>query len=121
ACFVRTFGTTYLGRARTAAATQAREADRWSLAAMLICATLCLLAGLFPGIVIDWLQPAAIALVAGHMPPQASIPWLSIVPVSASRSSYNGLLLFGFVAASGGLAAVVIHRFASRAVRRAPF
>ena len=61
------------------------------------------------------------ALVAGHMPPQASIPWLSIVPVSASRSSYNGLLLFGFVAASAGLAAVVVHRFASRTVRKAPF
>ncbi len=50
-----------------------------------------------------------------------SIPWLSMVPVSASRSSYNGLLLFGFVAASAGLAAVVVHRFASRTVRRAPF
>jgi formate hydrogenlyase subunit 3/multisubunit Na+/H+ antiporter MnhD subunit len=121
ACFVRAFGATYLGRARTAAAAEACEADWWSLAAMLICATLCLLAGLFPGIVIDWLQPAVTALVAGHMPPQASIPWLSIVPVSASRSSYNGLLLFGFVAASAGLAAVVIHRFASRTVRKAPF
>jgi hypothetical protein len=55
------------------------------------------------------------------MPPQASIPWLSIVPVSASRSSYNGLLLFGFVAASASLAAIVVHRFASRAVRKAPF
>jgi hydrogenase-4 component B len=121
ACFVRAFGATYLGRPRTTAAAEAREADRWSLAAMLICAAFCLLAGVFPGIVIDWLQPAATTLVAGHMPPQASIPWLSIVPVSASRSSYNGLLLFGFVAASAGLSAVVVHRFASRTVRKAPF
>ncbi len=121
ACFVRAFGATYLGRARTGAAAQASEADRWSLAAMLICAVLCLLTGVFPGTVIDWLQPATAALVAAHMPPQASIPWLSIVPVSASRSSYNGLLLFGFVAASASLAAIVVHRFASRAVRKAPF
>jgi hypothetical protein len=121
ACFVRAFGATYLGRARTGAAVQATETDRWSLTAMLVCATLCLLAGIFPGIVIDWLQPATAALVAGHMPPQASIPWLSIVPVSASRSSYNGLLLFGFVTASACLAAVVVHRFASRIARRAPF
>jgi NADH:ubiquinone oxidoreductase subunit 5 (subunit L)/multisubunit Na+/H+ antiporter MnhA subunit len=121
ACFVRAFGATYLGRARTPAAAEAREADRWSLAAMLVCATLCLLTGLFPGIVIDWLQPAVTALVAGHMPPQASIPWLSIVPISASRSSYNGLLLFGFVAVSASLAAVLVHRFASRTVRKAPF
>ncbi|WP_287788043.1 hydrogenase 4 subunit B [Acidiphilium sp.] len=121
ACFVRAFGATYLGRARTAAAAQAVEADRWTRAAIVISAALCLLAGIFPGIVIDWFQPAVTALVAGHMLPQASIPWLSIVPVSASRSSYNGLLLFGFVAASASLAAVVVHRLASRTVRRAPF
>ncbi|MHB8884437.1 MAG: hydrogenase 4 subunit B [Methylovirgula sp.] len=121
ACFVRAFAITYLGRPRTAAAAQAVEADRWSLAAMLICAILCLLAGLFPGIVIDWLQPAAAVLVAGHMPPQATIPWLSIIPVSAGRSSYNGLLLFGFLVAAASLAAVLVHRFASRAVRTAPF
>ncbi|MDE2330933.1 MAG: hydrogenase 4 subunit B, partial [Bradyrhizobium sp.] len=121
ACFVRAFGATYLGRVRTDAAAKAIEADRWSLAAMLICAALCLAVGVLPGIVIDWLQPAATALVAGHMPPQASIPWLSIVPVSASRSSYNGLLLFGFVVASASLAAMTVHRFASRTVRRAPF
>jgi formate hydrogenlyase subunit 3/multisubunit Na+/H+ antiporter MnhD subunit len=121
ACFVRAFGATYLGRARTSAAARAIETDRWSLAALLICAGLCLLVGVFPGIIIDWLQPATAALVAGHMPPQASIPWLSIVPVSASRSSYNGLLLFGFVVAAASLAAIAVHRFASRAVRKAPF
>jgi hypothetical protein len=55
------------------------------------------------------------------MPPQASIPWLSIVPISASRSSYNGMLLFGFVAVSAGLAAVLVHRLGSRTVRKAPF
>ena len=121
ACFARAFGATYLGRARTNEAAHAVEADRWSLAAMLVCGALCLVAGIFPGIIIDWLQPVATALVAGHMPPQATVPWLSIVPVSASRSSYNGLLLFGFVAASASLAAFAVHRFASRKVRRAPF
>ncbi|HTJ96159.1 MAG TPA: proton-conducting transporter membrane subunit, partial [Rhodocyclaceae bacterium] len=33
ACFVRAFGATYLGRARTSAAARAIETDRWSLAA----------------------------------------------------------------------------------------
>jgi len=121
ACFVRAFGATYLGRARTEAVTRATETDPWSLTAILVCAALCLLAGIFPGFVIDWLQPAATALVAGHMPPQAGIPWLSIVPVSASRSSYNGLLLFGFVGVAACLAAAAIHRLASRTVRKAPF
>ena len=37
-----------------------------------------------------------------------------------SRSSYNGLLVFLFIAVSASLAASVIHRFASDALRRAP-
>jgi hypothetical protein len=54
------------------------------------------------------------------MPLQADQPWLSIVPIAESRSSYNGLLVLLFVSASATLAALAIHRFASRAVRRAP-
>ena len=46
--------------------------------------------------------------------------WLSVVPVEAPRSSYNGLLVFVFIAASAWLAVLVIHRFASRALRREP-
>jgi hypothetical protein len=54
------------------------------------------------------------------MPVQTDVPWLSIVPIAESRSSYNGLLVFLFTAISALLAAYVIHRFASRALRRAP-
>jgi hypothetical protein len=54
------------------------------------------------------------------MPSQASVPWLSIIPVDAARSSYNGLLVFLFIAVSASLAAYAIHRLASRAVRRGP-
>jgi len=60
------------------------------------------------------------ALIGDSMPVQATHPWLSITPVAAARSSYNGLLVFVFIAASASLTAFVIHRFASRAVRRAP-
>ena len=54
------------------------------------------------------------------MPVQAAIPWLSIVPIAESRSSYNGLLVFVFIAASASIAAVAIHRLASARCRRAP-
>jgi len=54
------------------------------------------------------------------MPAQAGVPWLSIVPIAESRSSYNGLLVFLFITSSAWLAAYAIHRLASRAVRRAP-
>jgi hydrogenase-4 component B len=42
------------------------------------------------------------------------------VPIVESRSSYNGLLVFGFIALAGFLAAYAIHRLASDKVRRAP-
>jgi hypothetical protein len=48
------------------------------------------------------------------------MPWLSIVPIGEGRSSYNGLLVLLFIASSALLASYVIHRLASRAVRRAP-
>jgi hydrogenase-4 component B len=51
---------------------------------------------------------------------QMAQPWLSIVPIAASRSSYNGLLVFLFIAFSASAAAYVIHRFASHALRRGP-
>jgi hypothetical protein len=40
--------------------------------------------------------------------------------VAAARSSYNGLLIFLFVAMATSLTAAAIHRFASHAIRRAP-
>ncbi|MEX0852525.1 MAG: hydrogenase 4 subunit B [Bauldia sp.] len=120
ACFVKAFGVAFLGRPRTAAAREAGETDRYSLAAMSVLAALCLLAGIFPSVVIDGLAPITTSLVGGRLPAQSGVAWLSIVPIEASRSSYNGLLVFLFIATSAGLAAVAIHRFASHAVRRAP-
>jgi NADH:ubiquinone oxidoreductase subunit 5 (subunit L)/multisubunit Na+/H+ antiporter MnhA subunit len=118
ACFVKAFGISFLGRARTAAAAAAREVDAFSIAAMSILATLCLLAGILPGAVIDGLAPVVKDLVGDRMPTQLSVPWLSIVPIASSRSSYNGLLLLLFIAAAAWIAAFAIHRFASRATRR---
>lgn len=120
ACFVKAFGVTFLGRPRSAAADQAQEVDRFSLAAMFIFAALCLAAGVLPGYVIDGLSPVSLALLNDRMPVQASISWLSIVPIAESRSSYNGILVLGFIAFSACLAIYVIHRFASHALRRAP-
>ncbi|CAN7576847.1 hydrogenase 4 subunit B [Mesorhizobium amorphae] len=120
ACFVKAFGITFLGRPRTAVVERAHEVDRYSLAAMFILAALCLLAGILPGPVIDGLSPVTLSLIGNRMPVQMAQPWLSIVPIAESRSSYNGLLVFLFIAASASLAAVVIHRFASHALRRAP-
>jgi NADH:ubiquinone oxidoreductase subunit 5 (subunit L)/multisubunit Na+/H+ antiporter MnhA subunit len=120
ACFVKAFGVTFLGRPRGAAAETAHEVDRCSLAAMFILAALCLLAGILPGLVIDALSPITLEILGGRMPIQAHEPWLSIAPIAESRSSYNGLLVMVFITVSASSAVFFIHRFASRALRRAP-
>ena len=120
ACFVKAFGITFLGRARSSAASAARETDRFSLAAMFSFAALCLIAGILPGLFIDTLAPVVQVLAGGRMPVQTGVEWLSIVPIAQSRSSYNGLLVFLFMVISGALAASAIHRLASDKLRRAP-
>ncbi len=120
ACFVKAFGVSFLGRPRTPAAAQAQEADAQSRAAMFLLAALCLVAGVLPGIFLDALAPVSHALLGASMPHQSGLAWLTIVPIAESRSSYNGLLVFVFIAISGGLAAVAIHRLASNRLRRGP-
>jgi hydrogenase-4 component B len=120
ACFVKAFGVTFLGRARTPVAAEAQETDGFSLAAMFFLAALCLVAGILPGLFIDALAPVVQELVGDRMPMQRGVDWLSIVPIAESRSSYNGLLVFVFMVVSGALAAWAIHRLASDKVRRAP-
>jgi formate hydrogenlyase subunit 3/multisubunit Na+/H+ antiporter MnhD subunit len=120
ACFVKAFGVSFLGRPRATVAAGAQEVDRWSLAAMFVFAGLCLLIGIIPAPIIDSLAPVVNTLVAERMPVQSANPWLSIIPIAESRSSYDGLLVFIFITLSTLTAIEIIHRFASRAVRRGP-
>ena len=85
---------------------------------MYFLAAACLAAGTLPGIFIDALAPVADLMIGSRVPIQTSAEWLSIVPIAESRSSYNGLLVFVFMAISGTLAALAIHRLASDRLRR---
>ncbi len=120
ATFVKAFGITFLGQPRSPAAERASEVDRFSLAALLLLAGLCLLAGILPGFVIDALAPLSQMLIGSRMPVQASEQWLSIAPIAETRSTYDGMLVLVFIAVSASAAAYLIHRLASRAVRRGP-
>ncbi|MDS4022205.1 MAG: hydrogenase 4 subunit B [Candidatus Competibacter sp.] len=120
-CFVKAFGITFLGRPRSPAAAGAGETDRYSLSAMFILVALCLLAGILPGLVVDGLAPVVGALNGGaRLMAQHDQPWLTLVPVVDVKSTYNGLLVLLFMALSGTVAALLIHRLASDKVRRGP-
>lgn len=86
---------------------------------MIALALLCVLAGVLPGLVVDGLAGVAQELThGGRLPAQASLPWLSLVPLSAARSSYNGLILLVFITFTSTLIATAVKRFASSALRR---
>jgi hydrogenase-4 component B len=120
ACFVRAFGIAFLGRPRSSQAASAAEVDIVSRAGKLLLLGLCIVVGLLPGFAIDAMASAVYSQVGARMPVQSSIPWLSIVPIAESRSSYNGLLVFLFITISTLAAVEVIHRFASDRLRRGP-
>jgi Formate hydrogenlyase subunit 3/Multisubunit Na+/H+ antiporter, MnhD subunit len=120
ACFVKAFGITFLGRPRTLAVASAEEVDGFSLGTMIAFAMLCVLIGILPGLVVDGLSGVASQLTGGRMPAQSGLPWMSLVPISAGRSSYNGLILLVFIALTSTLIAAGIKRFASSALRRSP-
>jgi hydrogenase-4 component B len=114
-------GITFLGRPRSEAARAAHEVDRFSLAAMATAAALCILIGIFPGPVIDLAGRAVAEVNGGVTPPvQGGQGWLSLVPIDATHSSYNGLILLVFIALSATMMAVLVHRLGSRAVRWSP-
>jgi NADH:ubiquinone oxidoreductase subunit 5 (subunit L)/multisubunit Na+/H+ antiporter MnhA subunit len=118
ACFVRVYGIAFLGRPRSDAARDAHETARISIVAMGLLAAACLALGILPGLAIDALAPVTQLVAGGRMPVQTGEAWLSIVPIAESRSSYNGLLVFVFIAVSGMIGAFVIHRLASDKIRR---
>ena len=120
ACFVKAFGMTFLGRARSRQAGGARETDGFSLAAMFFFTALCVALGLFPGIVIDTLAPVVRGLTGEVAAVQALQPYFSIVPIAGSRNTYSGLLIFAFVAVTASLTALLVYTFAPRKLRRGP-
>jgi formate hydrogenlyase subunit 3/multisubunit Na+/H+ antiporter MnhD subunit len=117
--FVRAFGLSFLGRPRSPQAAGAHDVDRTSLAAMFGLAALCGIVGILPGFFIDALAPIVAGLTGGtHLPQQSSQAWLSLVPITQTGSSYNGLMVFLFVTLSALLSAGIIHQFAGRKLRR---
>jgi formate hydrogenlyase subunit 3/multisubunit Na+/H+ antiporter MnhD subunit len=120
ASFIKAFGVTFLGRPRAPAAENAHETDIYSRITMFAWAGLCALFGIFPALAIDALGPAVQSILNTRLAPQLDIPWFLLIPIGGSRSSYDGLLIFIFIAASALVTVAAIHGLASRAIRRGP-
>ncbi len=119
ACFVKAFGITFLGRARSVAVQGSQETDRASLAAMFGLAGACGFAGVFPGFFTNLLGPVSQFLTTTQMPAQAiTTPWSPLLPVAASHNSYSGLVIAACMVAATAAVAAIVHLVANGATRR---
>jgi formate hydrogenlyase subunit 3/multisubunit Na+/H+ antiporter MnhD subunit len=95
ACFVKAFGVTFLGHWRGRDLPQVHEADWAMRAGMLLAAGGCLALGVFPPLVIDWMDAVTQQLVGMKIgSPVSGLGWLWLTPVSAQRASYSGGIVF---------------------------
>ncbi len=119
ACFVRLYGTAFLGRPRSPQAAQAQEVGLAMRLGMAIPAVLCVLLGVLPTPLIRLFAPATRLMVeAGPFDDRAYQSWFWLAPTSAIGNSYNGLIMAVVIALLSLLLITAIHRWASNRVRR---
>jgi hydrogenase-4 component B len=120
ACFVKAFGISFLALPRSAGAARAHEVTAVMLLAQAFLATLCLLLGLFPGVVVGQLAAVMTAL-PGVQPPAEMVrgalgmaaapgPFATVIPATL------GLALIGGLGVAALVGAVMQVGFALRRV-----
>ena len=118
ACFVRAYGISFLGLARGKSARKARETGWGMRAALGLLAVLCLLLGVLPTPVIQWIEGIPRELLGTGLPHATQHGWLWLTPVSPATASYAPLWLALGLALAWGLTALLLRRGAVRKITR---
>jgi NADH:ubiquinone oxidoreductase subunit 5 (subunit L)/multisubunit Na+/H+ antiporter MnhA subunit len=114
---VKFYGVVFLGRPRDPALNQAHEASWPERLGMLWLAAGCILLGLLPTQVIQWLEPVVLLLTGQQLPSAGN--WLLLTPISAERASYAPLIFLGVVTMVLLLTILWVRRVYHGRVRRA--
>ena len=116
---VKFYGVIFLGQHREEKLAAARDADSWERLGMAWLMAGCVALGLFPAQGIELLAPVTELLVGASLAQSSGgASWL-LVPVSVERASYGPLFFFAGVAASFGLAYMLVRRLYHGRLRRA--
>ncbi|MDA8127227.1 MAG: hydrogenase 4 subunit B [Betaproteobacteria bacterium] len=113
---VKFYGVVFLGQPRDPALRQAHEAGWPERLGMLWLGAGCVLLGLFPTQVIQWLEPVVRMLTGQRLPGIGN--WLLLTPVSAGRASYAPLVFLAGMAVVVGLTVLWVRRVYHGRVRR---
>lgn len=121
ACFVRAFGTAFLGRPRSPQAATCHEAPIPQQAAMALLTALCIFGGLFGAAIAAAITPVLVQLVGSGLHGLSAGPTpLSLVAFDPARSTYDGPTIAIFVAFSAIATTLIVHWVSNRRTRRAP-
>jgi hydrogenase-4 component B len=111
ACFVKAFGITFLALPRSRAAAEARESTAVMLAPQVILAVLCLMLGLFPGIVVGVLSHVMASSLPGLIPRAEMVRGPSaIAPGPGTFDAVAPLALGALIVGSLGAVSILVLR-----------
>jgi hypothetical protein len=111
ACFVRVYGTAFLGRPRSVEAAHAHDVPLAQQIAMGGLAFLCILGGLLGSVLATALAPVLGDLVGAGLPQAGSGPTVfSLVAFDPARSIYDAPVIALFVAIASLTTLLVVHR-----------
>lgn len=120
ACFVKAFGVTFLGHRRGHHHGTVQEANWPMRIGMMLAAVACLALGVFPTVMIEWMDPLAQELVGGAIAPSASgFGWMWLTPIAADRASYAAPIAFIGILSVVVVTYLLLHARAG-ALRRVP-
>ncbi len=101
--FVKTFGTTFLGRARSEHATAAQESSPWMVLGMAFPAVLCVVLGIFPEIPLSLISPVVYSITGADvefhrqgllLTPGAAVSLSTLAISAAMAMSFVAVFLF---------------------------
>lgn len=109
-CFVKVYGVVFLGRWRGGTQCEAHEVDGFMRAGMWLSAITCLCLGIFPTLVIGWMDNVTGGLTGARIGASAEAHgWLWLTPISAERASYSAPIVFAGIAAVFVAAYFIFH------------
>ncbi|GAB4482653.1 MAG: hydrogenase 4 subunit B [Thermodesulfovibrionales bacterium] len=120
ACFVKAFGVTFLGHWRGSHSLKAHEPNWFMRSGMIMAAIACLLLGILPTMVIDWMDRVPEQLVGTSISRTAgAFGWMWLTPVAQDRASYSGPIVFAIILGVIAIVYFLLH-VRSGSIQRVP-
>jgi formate hydrogenlyase subunit 3/multisubunit Na+/H+ antiporter MnhD subunit len=124
ACFVKGFGITFLGHWRGHHNLPLHKGSlevNWSMRlGMLLPAIMCLILGILPTMVIEWMDKISDELVGGKIATTAgAFGWLWLTPVAHERASYSGAIVLLWIIVVVMMVYIFLHS-RKTAIQRVP-